>query len=155
MNPKFHFLVIVTFFCLVVLLLCSFIILCLFSSCYCFVLPLLNPSFQNLVFLFHIVFLALLLSHYSFHIVVLHALLLLPRCYYWHRSFCNVTLTLFLSCYSFCATILELHLCTTPFMLQLCVAFITLQLLFQCCSSCKTLFVLQLCVVLLTLQLLS
>lgn len=62
---------------------------------------------------------------------------------------------LFLSCYNFCATLLVLQLCTNPFMLQMWVVFLMLQLLSWCCFSCTTPLTLQLCVVPFMLQLLS
>jgi hypothetical protein len=64
-------------------------------------------------------------------------LLLFPCCYYRHCSFHSATLTLFLSCCSFCATLFVLHLCTTPLMLQLCVAFFMYNSSFNVASLAK------------------
>ncbi len=57
------------------------LILCLFGCCSCFVLPLLDPSFQNLIFNFKLLFLGYGSSHtISYHVAILHTLSLLLHC---------------------------------------------------------------------------
>ncbi len=117
----------INFFCLLVLLLCSLLISCLFGCCSCFVLPLLNPSFQNLVFKFHIgpfklslfsccffscchssrVVIPLAMLFFSccrsFSVVVFHALSFFSHC-----CFSRTTLlTLLLSCYNYALFLLR------------------------------------------------
>ncbi len=97
-QPSFF--VTINFFCLLVLLLCSFLISYLFGCCFCFVLSLLDPSFLNLV----------LISHCSSHTIplVLLLMLLLLRCFSWAAFSCIVTfhMLLLLShyCFSHCCS---------------------------------------------------
>jgi len=101
MKPRFHFWSWWHFFCLLVILLCSFHAcwLCSLWLCwyFCFVLSLLSVSFLFLHFS-HVVVLLVLLSHAIIGVWCRLLLLLFSRCFSWTL----VPLAmLFLLCYSF------------------------------------------------------